>query len=252
MTKIFCLVLLFLVISTSYLYTNAFADSNSTKQIPMFSKTLRYDQSNTFHDKTKNFSFSPPQNWIILNVPTSIPSKALVVFSNDNHTGLATLAIFYKPISQQVVSVLGTFSDSDILSEISNELSYNGADSKTKVLQSGLQRYQDGIVIKAVSLSQYPNDTTNIQNEHLIFFLNDGREYTLLLTSKPHDFNQDQKYFEMSADTFYVAPNENSTQTKTSKIGPPIPEFGPFTGMIIVTSIIGVVIISKRFGFHFS
>jgi hypothetical protein len=236
----------------SYLYTSAFADSNSTKQIPMFSKTLMYDQSNTFHDKTKNFSLSPPQNWTLLNVPTSIPSKALVIFSNHNHTGLATLAIFYKPISQQVVSVLGTFSDRDILSEISNELSYNGTDSQTKVLQLGLQRYQDGIIIKAVSLSQYPNDTTNIQNEHLIFFLNDGREYTLLLTSKPQDFNQDQNYFETSADTFYVAPNENSTQIGTSKVGPPVPEFGPLAGMIIATSIIGAVIISKKFGFYFS
>ena len=234
----------------SCLYTNVFADSNSTKQIPMFSKTLTFDQSNTYHDKTKNFSLSPPQNWTILNVPSSIPSKALVIFSNDNHTGLATLAIFYKPISQQVISVLGTFSDRDILSEISNELTYSGTDSQTKVLQSGLQRYQDGMVIKAVSLTQYPNDTTSIQNEHLIFFLNDGREYTLLLTSKPQDFNQDQNYFETSADTFYVGPNENLTQTKP--IGPPVPEFGPLTGMIISTSIIGVIIISKKFGFYFS
>lgn len=234
----------------SYLYTNAFADSNATKQIPMFSKTFRYDQSNTYHDKTKNFSFSPPQNWTILNVPTSIPSKALVIFSNHNHTGLTTLAIFYKPISQQVVSVLRTFSDSNILSEISHELSYSGTDSQTKVLQSGLQRYQDGIIIKAVSLTQYPNDTTNIQNEHLIFFLNDGREYTLLLTSKPQDFNQDQNYFETSIDTFYVAPNENLTQTETSKVDLPVPEFGPLTGMIIATSIIGAVIISKRFRFY--
>lgn len=218
----------------------------------MFSKTLGYDQSNTFHDNTNSFSFTPPRNWTILNVPASIPSKAIVIFSNANHTGLATLAIFYKPISQQVVSVLGTFSDRDILSEISNELSYSGTDSQTKVLQSGLQRYQDGIIIKAVSLTQYPNDTTNIQNEHLIFFLNDGREYTLLLTSKPQNFNQDQNYFETSADTFYVVPNENSTQIKTSKIGPPVPEFGPLTGMIVAVSIIGTVIISKRFGFYFS
>ena len=103
-----------------------------------------------------------------------------------------------------------------------------------------------------MTLTQYPNDTINIQNEQLIFFLNDGREYTLRLTSNPQDFNQDQKYFEKSADTFYVAPNENSTHHETPIIGPPVPEFGPFAGMIIVTSIIGVVIISKRFGFYFS
>jgi hypothetical protein len=235
----------------SCLYTSAFADSNSTKQIPMFSKTIMYDQSNTFHDKTEGFSFSPPQNWTILNVPASIQSKAIVMFSNNNHTGLATLAIFYKPISQQVISVLGTFSDRQILSEISNELSYNGTDSQTKVLQVGLERYQDGSIIKAVSLTQYPNDTNSIQNEHLIFFLNDGREYTLLFTDKPQDFNQDQNYFETAADTFYVAPNENSTQIGTSKV-PPVPEFGPLAGMIIATSIIGAVIISKRFGFYFS
>ena len=218
--------------------------------MPMFSKTLIYDQSNTYHDKTMNFSFTPPQNWNILNVPASIPNKALVIFSNENHTGLATLAIFYKPISQQVVTVLGTFSDRDILSEIANELSYSGTDSQTKVLQSGLQRYQDGMVIKAVSLTQYPNDTANIQNEHLIFFLNDGREYTLLLTSNPQDFNQIQYYFETSADTFYVGPNEKSTQI--GPIGPSVPEFGPLTVMIIAISIIGVVIMSKRFAHNFS
>jgi hypothetical protein len=219
----------------------------------MFAKGLIYDQTNTFHDQSKNFSFSPPQNWIILNnIPASLQSKAIAIFSNNNHTGLATLEIFYKPISQQLVSVLRTLSDREILSEISNELSYKGTDSQTTVLQLGLQRYQDGNIVKTVTLTQYPNDTINIQNEQLIFFLNDDREYTLLLTSNPQDFNLDQKYFESSANTFYVSSNENPVNHKMPIIGPPVSEFGPLAGMIIAISIIGVVIISKRFRFYFS
>jgi hypothetical protein len=207
----------------------------------MFSRTLSYDQSNSYHDKTSNFSLSPPQNWIILNVPPSMQSKALAIFSNHNHTGLATMAIFFKPISQQVVSALQTFSDREILSEISNELSYNGTDSKTRVLQLGLQRYQDGLLIKAVSITLYQNDSSNIQNENLIFYLNDGRQYTLLLTSKPQDFGQDQKFFESSADTLYVAPNDNFTQTQVSKVGPTVPEF-PFAIPIMLISISSMMV----------
>ena len=250
MTKIYWLLLLFFIVSITGLYTNAFADSNSTKQALMFPSILNYDQSNTYHDQTKNFSFSPPQNWVILkNIPTSMQNNALVTFSNNNHTGLATLEIFYKPISEQVISALDINSDRDILSAISRELSYNGTDSQTVVLQSGLERYQDGTVIKAISLTRYPNDTTMIQNEHLIFFLNDGREFTLLLASKPQDFHQNQIYFETSANTFYVAPIGKS-QTQTP-IGPPVPEFGPLAQIVVVISLVGVVIISK-FRFRFS
>lgn len=251
--KIYFLVLLFLIISISEFHTSAFADSsNPTKQFPMFSSTVGNSKSNTYQDITKHFSISPPQSWTILkNIPTSMQSNALVTFTNNNNTGLATFSIYYKPISQQVIDVLNTVSDRDIFYDISKELSYNGTDSQTYVSQVGIQRYSDGAVIKAISLTRYTNDTTMIQNEHLIFFLNDDREYTLLLASNPQDFNQNQISFETAADTFYVAPKDNSTQSQSSNIIPPVPEFGSLTGMIIVISIIGVMIISRRFRLDF-
>ena len=243
--------MLFLIISISVNYTDVFAySSNATKQTTLFSNTVEHAKSNTYQDETRYFSISPPQNWSILkNIPASIPNNALVTFSNNNHTGLATLQIYYKSIPKQVISVLDTYSDNDILSEISQELSYNGTDSQTNVLQEGISRYKDGTLVKAVSVTEYQNDPNTIQNEHLIFFLNDGREYTLVLTSKLQDFHQNQIYFETSANTFYVASMENSTQTYNLS-PPPVPEFGSLAGMIIVISIIGVVIISRS-RFHF-
>ena len=170
----------------------------------IFSQAQNYAESNSYKDPTHNFSVQPPLNWIVLsNIPPNVSKNAVVIFSNNYHSKLATLAIFYRYISPNFTNTINKYSDDDILSQISQEMSVKEADSQTIVLKGVVDRYYDGIRVATVSGTQYNDNSTSV-SENVIYFLNSGGQYTLVLTTDPDYYDMNSKLFEDSVNSFLV------------------------------------------------
>ena len=100
------------IFSTSSAYA-----TNHTSSI--FSDQQKYADSNSYKNANYSFSIQPPLNWGILNnLPLNVSSQALVTFSNNDKSQLATFGIYHRNISPNVIEALNNHSDNDILATI--------------------------------------------------------------------------------------------------------------------------------------
>jgi hypothetical protein len=210
--------------------SSAYAVNHNTT---IFSDAQRYADSNTYKNTNYDISIQPPLNWVELaNLPPSLSNHTIVTFSNNDKNQLATFGISHRSIDQNVINALNNHSDNDILATISQEMSIPSADSKTIVYKGIVDRYTDGIRVAVSSGTQYTADNSTSLSENIIYFLNNGNQYTLELTASPNNIDKDSQFFEDSANTFLV------TQTN------PVPEF-PFTIIILIIAMILIISISR-------
>ena len=232
MNKIFPIIIV--TITIIFFSTNsAYATNHNDTSI--FSGALRYANSNTYVDTNHTFSIQPPLNWIVLNnLPSNVANNALVVFSNNDKSQLATFGIYHRHIGQNVIDALNSHIDKDILATIAQEMQATGqsADSQTTVYNGVVDRYNDGIHVAISSATRYTVDNSTTLSENIIYFLNNGNQYTLDLTSNPNNIDKNSQLFEDSASTFL--PNQTN----------PVPEF-PTSLLILITTMFLVIFISR-------
>ncbi len=225
-----------IVVTLTILFSTslAYATSHNTS---MFSDATRYADSNTYKNTNYSFSIQPPLNWVILNnLPTNMSGNAIVVFSNNDKTQYATFGIYHRYISQNVIDVINSHSDNDILATIDQEITSPSPDSKTKMYGGVVDRFNDGIRVTANSVTQYTVDNSTSFSENIFYYLNNGNQYTLALTSNPTNIDKNAQFFEDSANTFLVS------QTN------PVPEF-PIALIILVAGMFSIILIFKTTGF---
>lgn len=192
----------------------------------MFSGSSIYDESNHDKDPLNRFSITRPVSWVMQDSTTG----AVMSFGNRDDMHPASLSIFRDA---QDANPIDWSSMTD--KEIQTMLSHSFAQT------SDVIRYSDGIKITYTGLNA-DNDYTAKQKA-VFYWFDNGIKYTLIYTADVSDFDQYLDDAEKSIDTFYVS--EKSTQLVSS--GEPIPEFGPISGAIIAVSIIGSLVIAKRF-----
>lgn len=198
-----------------------------------FSDTLRYADSNTYRDANHTFSIQPPLNWVVLNnLPPNVSNNAIVIFSNNDKSQLATFGIYHRHIAQNVIDAINNHSDNDVLATVAQEMSGKDADSKTTVFNGIVDRYNDGIRVAISSGTTYTADNSTSLSENIIYFLNNGNQYTLVLTSNSDNMDKNSQLFEGSANTFLVS------QTSL------VPEF-PFSIPILITATFSIIFISR-------
>ena len=225
--SIVAITLIFFSVNSAYAtnYTNT----------SLFAGALKYANSNTYVDANHTFSIQPPLNWIVLNnLPPSVSQNALVVFSNNDKSQLATFGIYHRYIGPNVIDALNSHPDKDILATIAQEMQLVGqsTDSKTIVYNGIVDRYNDGIRVAISSATQYTVDNSTSLSENIIYFLDNGNQYTLDLTSNPNNIDKDSQLFEDSANTF-LANQAN-----------PVPEF-PTSLIILITAMFSIIVISR-------
>lgn len=209
---------------------SAYATNHTTS---IFSDAQRYADSNTYKNMNYGISIQPPLDWIeLVNLPPSLSNHTIVTFSNNDKSQLATFGISHRVIGQNVIDALNSHSDNDILATIAQEMSIPSTDSKTVVYNGIVDRYTDGIRVSVSSGTQYTVDNSTSLSENIIYFLNNGNQYTLELTTSPNNMDKDSQLFEDSANTFLV------TQTN------PVPEF-PFAFTILIISMVSIIVISR-------
>lgn len=187
-------------------------------------------QSNIYNDTIHNFSILPPDGWSAVSQSNGT-NDALVTFSNQNTQSLANFDIYYghvNPIPQAIYAL----PDDEILNQSIVKL-FNA--SQFTILQKNIERFSDGFVIQAIAEPKQNTQSTPL-SEWFLFWLNDGRQYYLILTSSQSDFSQNQAVFERSVYTFYAGPE---------KI-PAVPEFGPDAITVFSTITFASLILLKR------
>ena len=201
----------------------------------IFSGSLKYANSNTYVDANHTFSIQPPLDWVVLNnLPSNISNNAMIVFSNNDKSQLATFGIYHRYIGQNVIDALNSHSDNDVLATIAQEMQAAGksADSQTIVYNGVVDRYNDGVRVAISSATRYTADNSTSLSENIIYFLNNGNQYTLDLTSNSNNIDKNSQLFEDSASTFLV----NQTN--------PVPEF-PTSLLILITAMFSIIFISR-------
>jgi len=216
----------------------ASAQSNPTVQSPsqrMFNPAnIEY---NIYNDTTNNFSILPPDGWSATESQSNDTSTPLVTFSNQNSQSLASFSIYYghvNPIPQAIIAL----PDDEILNKSASKLFDT---SQFTILQKNIQRFSDGFVIQVILEPKQTTQNTPI-SEWILFWLDDGRQYFLILTSAQNDFSQNQAAFERSASTFYVGDEKASN---VPEIGPSVPEFGPAAIIVFTIMTISTIILLK-------
>jgi hypothetical protein len=199
----------------------------------MFAGAQRYADSNLYKNSNYNFSIQPPLNWGILKLPSDISSDSVAVFSNGDKSQLATFGIYHKLNAPNVIDVLNSHPDNDILATVVQEMSTNSSDSRTIVYNGTVDRYSDGVKVSVQSVTHYTADNSASLSENIIYFLNNGNQYTLDMASNPNNIKKNTQLFEDSASTFFV------TQANT------VPEF-PIVPIALSVSMI-LIIVSTRF-----
>jgi len=232
MDKIFSIsiaVIALVFFSTNSAYATNYTDTS------IFAGALRYANSNTYVDANHTFSIQPPLNWVVLNnLPSSISKNAIAVFSNNDKSQLATFGIYHRYIGQNVIDALNSHPDKDILATIAQEMQAmsQNMDSKTIVYNGIVDRYNDGVRVAISSATQYTADNSTTLSENIIYFLNNGNQYTLDLTTNPTNIDKNSQLFEDSANTFLA----NHTNL--------IPEF-PTSLLILISAMFAVIFISR-------
>ena len=226
------LTIMIIVTSIILLSTNS-AQATNYNNTSIFSGVLKFAGSNTYVNANHTFSIQPPLNWIVLkNLPSNVTNNALVVFSNNDKSQLATFGIYHRYIGQNVIDALNTHSDKDILATIAQEMqaSDQSADSKTLVYNGAVDRYFDGVRVTISSATQYTADNSTTLSENIIYFLNNGNQYTLDLTSNPNNIDKNLQLFEASVNTFLPNPIN------------PVPEF-PTSLIILMVTMVSIIFI---------
>jgi hypothetical protein len=219
-------IIVLILISTN----SAYATNHNTS---VFLDSLRYTDSNTYRDANHTFSIQPPINWVFLNnLPSNISNKAIAIFSNNDKNQLATFGIYHRYIAQNVIDAINNHSDNDVLATISHEMSDKSADSQTIVLNGVIDRYNDGVRVVTSSVTQYTTDNSTSFSENIIYFLNNGNQYTLDLTSNPNNIQKNSQLFEDSARSFLVS------QTSS------VPEF-PFSIFTLIIATFLIIFIHR-------
>lgn len=219
-----------LIVLILFSTSSAYATNHSTS---IFSDAQKYADSNTYKNANYSISIQPPLNWSELtNLPPSLSNHTIVTFSNNDKSQLATFGISHRNIDQNVIDALNNHSDNDILSTIAQEMSVPSQDSKTVVYNGIVDRYNDGVRVSVSSGTQYTADNSTSLSENIIYFLNNGNQYTLELTTSPSNIDKDSQLFEDSANTFL------SSQTN------PVPEF-PTTAIILIIAMVSIIFISR-------
>lgn len=191
-------------------------------------------ESNIYNDTIHNFSILPPDGWSAIETQSN-ESNALVTFSNQNQQSLANFVIYYghvNPIPQAIVAL----PDDEILNESTSKLFDT---SQFTILQKNIERFSDGFIIQTILEPKQSTQDTPL-SEWILFWLNDGRQYFLILTSSQNNFDQNRAAFERSAATFYVGNEKSNVQ-----IGPAVPEFGPATIIVFTVMIFSMMFILK-------
>jgi len=208
----------------------AYGTSHKT---PIFSDAQKYTDSNSYKNANYSFSIQPPPNWVVLdNLPPSVSKQAIVIFSNNDKSQLATFGVYHRYIGQNVLDAINNHSDNDVLATIAQEMSGNDSDSQTIVYNGTVDRYNDGMRVTISSATRYTADNSTTLSENIIYFLNNRNQYTLDLTSNPNDIVKNSQLFEESANTFL------SSQMN------PIPEF-PISLIILIVGMFSIIFISR-------
>jgi hypothetical protein len=209
---------------------SAYAINHATS---IFSDAKKYTDSNTYRDTNYTFSIQPPLNWTVLNnIPPSVTKQAIVIFSNNDKTQLATFAIYHRYIGQNVIDAINNHSDNDVLATIAQEMSGKNSDSQTIVFNGVVDRYNDGIRVTVSSATRYTSDNATSLSENIIYFLNNGNQYTLDLTTNPNSIDKNSQLFEDSAGSFLVSQAS------------PVPEF-PVSLVILIVGMFSIIFISR-------
>lgn len=217
------------IFSTSSAYA-----TNHTSSI--FSDQQQYADSNAYKNANYSFSIQPPLNWGILkNLPLNVSSQALVTFSNNDKSQLATFGIYHRNIAPNVIEALDSHSDIDILSTIRQELAYQDAESHTIVYNGVVDRFNDGVRVAVSSATQYTVDNSTTFNENIYYFLDNGNQYNLALTSNSEAIDKNSQLFEDSASTFLVSQSN------------PVPEFH-VAFIILIIGMFSVIVVFRAKG----
>jgi hypothetical protein len=202
---------------------SAYATNHNTS---IFSDAQRYTDSNSYTDTDHTFSIQPPLNWTVLNnIPPSVSKQAIVIFSNNDKTQLATFGIYHR-------YAINSHSDNDVLATIAQEMSDKNSESQTIVFNGVVDRYNDGTRVTVSSATRYTSDNATSLSENIIYFLNNGNQYTLDLTTNPNSIDKNSQLFEDSVGTFVV--NQVS----------PVPEF-PISLIILMVGMFSIIFISR-------
>jgi len=225
-------IIVFSSLETASAQTNSVVQSSLQK---MFNPAnIEY---NIYNDTIHNFSILPPNGWSAVENQSNDTNNALVTFSNQNPQSLANFGIYYghvNPIPQAIIAL----PDDEILNKSASKLFDT---SQFTILQKNIERFSDGFVIEVILEPKQTTQNTPI-SEWVLFWLNDGRQYFLILTSSQNNFGQNQAAFERSASTFYVG---NDKASNAPEFGPSVPEFGPATIIVFTVTIFSTMILLK-------
>jgi len=212
----------------------AYATNHATS---IFSGAQRFADSNTYKNANYSFSIQPPLNWGVLNnLPSSVSNNAVVIFSNNDKSQLATFGIYHRYITPNVIQAISNHTDNDVLATIAQEMTAgNNNDSQTIVYNGVVDRYNDGVRVTISSATRYTADNSTSLSENIIYFLNNGNQYTLDLTSNSTTIDKNSQLFEDSANTFL------SSQTN------PVPEF-PVALAVLIIGMFSIIFIFRTNG----
>ncbi|MGI0006841.1 MAG: hypothetical protein ACREAR_02450 [Nitrosotalea sp.] len=220
------------VVITMTLFSTGMAYATS-HNVSIFSDAIKYADSNSYKNSNYSISIQQPTNWIVVtNLPPSVSNQSIVTFSNNDKTQLATFGISHRYIASNVIEAINNHSDNDVLATIAQEMTYQDADSKTIVYNGIVDRYTDGVRVTVSSATQYTANNSTLLNENIFYFLDNGNQYTLELTSNQDNIDKNSQLFEDSASTF-VASQTN-----------PVPEF-PISLTILITGMFAVIFIFR-------
>ncbi|HJW20337.1 MAG TPA: hypothetical protein VJ571_07265 [Candidatus Nitrosotalea sp.] len=220
------------VVITMTLFSTSIAYATS-HNVSIFSDALKYADSNSYKNSNYSISIQPPINWTVLtNLPPDVSNQSIAVFSNNDKTQLATFGIYHRDIASNVIDAINSHSDNDVLATIAQEMTHQDIDSKTIVYNGVVDRYTDGVRITVSSATHYTADNSTSLSENIIYFLDNGNQYTLDLTSNSDNIDKNSQLFEDSANTF-VASQTN-----------PVPEF-PISLAILITGMFSAIFVFR-------
>lgn len=184
---------------------STWADNATKPQValqPMFNPMN--DKTNMYRNSMYNFSMLPPKNWILVSQSNKTDGP-LATFSNENPSSKADVVIYYyhgNPISDSITSL----PDNVILDEAIQKLFNN---TKFTIYEKNIERFSDGFVIQSLFANKQITQKSPI-NEEFAFWLNDGRQYFLILTTSQQGANENVIDFERSVYSFYVGTPEST------------------------------------------
>ncbi len=226
-------ILMIAIVSTLVLFSTGFAYATN-HNTSIFSGAQRYADSNSYKNANYSFSIQPPLNWAVLgNLPSSVANNAIVIFSNGDKSQLATFGIYHRHITPNVIEALNNHTDNDILATINQEVTAgNNNESQTLMYNGIVDRYNDGILVSTSSATKYASDSSTSLSETRYYFLNNGNQYNLILTSNSTTIDKNSQLFEDSANTFFV---NNSS---------PVPEF-PVALAVLIIGMFSIIVVFR-------